>query len=305
MFFRRAAVLSLLLCGIALLSTQGPLARAQQDDEPQITPNQGMRPSNIAPPRTYLTTLDEQGLTLNEGAASAKVHSGEESSCFLPPLKGIHSQIVGVENLRVQSKAQKEFEKSCQVLAEKKYDVAEKQLHAAAEKYPGYPALWVLLGQLLERRQELKGSRESCLRAVSANSSYVPAYLCLADVAAHVPDWNEVLKQSNAALALDPASNEVSYIYNAGANLNLDHLAEAEKSALKGAGIDKSHTDPRLHLLLAQIYEKKGDSANEIVQLRELLKIATQPTDIDVIKRFLAGVEKETGSKQSQAKKED
>lgn len=303
MFFRRAAILSLLLCGIALLSTQGPLARAQMDDDSQAL-RAGMKPSNITPPRTYLTTLDEQSLTLNNSAVSAKLHSGEESSCFLPPLKGIHSQIVGVANLKVQSKAQKDFEKSCRLLAEKKYGVAEKQLHAAAKKYPGYPALWVLLGQLLERRQELKGSRESCLRAVSANSNYVPAYLCLADVAAHVPDWNEVLKQSNAALALDPG-NEVSYIYNAGANLNLDHMAEAEKSALKGAGIDKSHTDPRLHLLLAQIYEKKGDNANEIVQLKELLKIATQPTDIDMIKRFLASVEKEAGLEELQTKKED
>ena len=303
MFFRRAAVLSLLLCGIALFSSRGPLARAQ-DGDPQPL-RSGMTPSNITPPRTYLTKLDEQSLTLNNSAVSAEFHSGEESSCFLPPLRGIHSQIVGVANLRVQSKAEKDFAKSCRLMAEKKYDVAEKQVHAAAEKYPGYPALWVLLGQLLERRQEFKGSRESCLRAVSANSSYVPAYLCLADIAAHVPDWDEVLKQSNAALALDPASNEVSYIYNAGANLNLDHLAEAEKSALKGTGIDKSHGDPRLHLLLAQIYEKKGDSANEMAQLRELLKIATQPTDIDLIKRFLAGVEKEAGLKQSQAKEED
>jgi hypothetical protein len=39
-------------------------------------------------------------------------------------------------------------------------------------------------------------------------------------------------------------------IPNALANLNLRHLPEAEKSALKAAEIDKSNADPRVHFLL-------------------------------------------------------
>jgi predicted Zn-dependent protease len=287
--FRPPAVLSL-FCAIALFNGQVLSARAQA-----VTGlgRPGVTPSNISPPRTYLTTLDEQDLVFNTGGFIPRVRAGQESVCFLPPLTGVHTETVGVADLRAQSQARKDFEKSCRALAERKYDLAERQLRAAAEKYPGYPAFWVLLGQLLEKRQELGGARESCLRAVSANSSYVPAYLCLADIAAHVPDWSEVLKESDVALALDPASNRLSYLYNAGANLNLNHLAQAEKNALKAAEIDQTHSDPRLHFLLAQIYEKKGDLTNETAQLREVLKLATQPTEIDAIKQYLAVVEKE------------
>ena len=42
--------------------------------------------------------------------------------------------------------------------------------------------------------------------------------------------------------------------------------------------IDKSNNDPRIHFLLAQIYEGKGDRSNEATQLREYLKYATIPT---------------------------
>jgi Tfp pilus assembly protein PilF len=287
--FRRPAVLSL-LCGMALFGGQALSARAQ-------LPRPGLPPGSPSPPPvTNLTTLDEQDLVFNSSDFIPKVQAGKESVCFLPPLTGVHTETVGVADLRAQSKARKDFEKSCRALAERKYDLAEKQLRAAAEKYPDYPVFWVLLGQLLEKRQELDGARESCLRAASENSKYLPAYLCLADIAAHVPDWTEVLKESEVALALDPASNGLSYIYSAGANLNLNHLAQAEKNALKAAEIDQAH-DPRLHFLLAQIYEKKGDLTNEAAQLRELLKLAMQPTDIDAIKQYLAVVEREASRK--------
>jgi predicted Zn-dependent protease len=85
----------------------------------------------------------------------------------------------------------------------------------------------------------------------------------------------------------------VAYEYNAAANLNLHNLPEAEKSALRGAEIDKSNIDPRLHFLLAQIYEAKGDRAGEAAQLREYLKFASDPNDVAMVKNYLADLDKQ------------
>ena len=107
-------------------------------------------------------------------------------------------------------------------------------------------------------------------------------------------DWDEVLKLSSRALELDPTSDAVAYGYNAVANLNLHRLSEAEKSALKASEIDKNNSDPRVHFLLAQIYEAKRDPANEAAQLREYLKFASDPSDAAMVKQYLADLEKRT-----------
>jgi tetratricopeptide (TPR) repeat protein len=124
------------------------------------------------------------------------------------------------------------------------------------------------------------------------DTNYAPAYLCLAEVAAHAHDWGEVLNLSNRAIEID-SNNAVAYEYQAAANLNLHNLAEAEKGGLRAAGIDKNHRQPRVYFVLAQIYEAKREPANEAAQLREYLKYADNPDDVAIAKQSLADLEKQ------------
>ena len=78
-----------------------------------------------------------------------------------------------------------------------------------------------------------------CSQSLSTDSHYLPAYLGMADISAHAENWNQVLQLSNRALEIDPTNVAVAYDYNAAANLHLHRLAEAEKSGLKAAEIDK------------------------------------------------------------------
>ena len=66
--------------------------------------------------------------------------------------------------------------------------------------------------------------------------------LCLADIAARKRAWDEVLKLSSRAVEIDPATNAVAYEYNAAANLRINKLGDAEKSALRALEIDKNNT---------------------------------------------------------------
>ncbi|MGH9530138.1 MAG: tetratricopeptide repeat protein [Terriglobales bacterium] len=231
--------------------------------------------------------FEEQQVIMKNNHPQLRPQNPREIACFLPPLVGIHTPTVKVAALATQAKASPEYEKACRAIADKKFDLAEKQLRKAVQKFSEYSALWVLLGQVQEKHNELATARESCQRASKVDPTFVPAYLCLADVAARSKDWNEVLKQSDKALALDPASNAISYMFNAGANFNLHRLSDAEKSGLKASEFAGEDIDPRqLHYLLAEIYEAKGDLVNEVAQLREFLKVA-DGREAEIVKQYL------------------
>ena len=91
---------------------------------------------------------------------------------------------------------------------------------------------------------------------------------------------------SDRALQIDPSNDPIAYDYNAAANMNLHKLEEAERSALKAIEIDHNHIDPRVHFLLAQIYEAKGELAKEESELREFLKFA-DANDAAMVKQYL------------------
>jgi predicted Zn-dependent protease len=101
----------------------------------------------------------------------------------------------------------------------------------------------------------------------------------------------EVLKFSQRAMELNPASDPHAYFYAASAYLQLNRSADAEHSALKGAEIDKQNLEPRVHFLLPQLYEAKGDSARELAQLHEYLKFVGDPQDAAMVKKYVADLE--------------
>jgi tetratricopeptide (TPR) repeat protein len=160
----------------------------------------------------------------------------------------------------------------------------------AKERY-GCVSLW----HAGEWQRRIDEARNACFQGSAVDPTYVPAYLCLADMAARAHAWDEVLKLSGHALEIDPSSNALAYEYHAAANLNLHNLAAAEKSGLRAVEIDTDHREPRAHFVLAQIYEAKGDSANEAAQLREYLKYADSPDDVAIVEQYLSKLEEQTG----------
>jgi Tetratricopeptide repeat len=245
---------------------------------------------------TSATKFDQEQLVLdsNSKAGSPKdAKDAKEDDCFLPPLNGVHAATVGVADLQIPAKAKSEYEHGCAALRSKNMAEAEKHLRNAVKQYQKYAAAWVMLGQSLEVEQKTEEARDACSQPIAGGSDYLPAFLCLADISARLQNWDEVLKLSTRVLAIDPTTDAVGYAYNAAANFNLHNLSKAEESALKAVEIDRSNNDPRVHFLLAQIYEAKGDRSNEASQLREYLKYATDPNDIVMIKSYLSDLDKQ------------
>lgn len=237
------------------------------------------------------TALDQAKLALDSGANASSASGKKESNCFLPPLNGVHAVTVGIADLQIPAKAKNEYDQGCAALRSKNLAAAEKHLRNAVKQYQKYAAAWVMLGQSLEAGQKTEEARKACAQPIADGSDYLPAFLCLADISARLQKWDEVLKFSSRVLELDPTANAVAYAYNAAANFNLHNLSKAETSALKAIEIDRSNNDPRIHFLLAQIYEGKGDRSNEASQLREYLKYATDPNDVAMVKGYLSSLD--------------
>jgi tetratricopeptide (TPR) repeat protein len=230
----------------------------------------------IRPPDTHSNTADE--------------------TCFLPPLTLLSGPSISATQLLIPTGAKVEYQKACASLRKKKTAEAKKHLERAVSDAPKYAAAWVTLGQVLDTQRGADEGRRACLQGAIVDTTYVPAYLCLADIAARERGWDEVLKLTTRAIELDPANNSVAYEYRAAALLNLHELGAAEQSALRAIELDTRHFDTRAHFVLAQVYEAKRDPASEVVQLREFLKYAKDSADIAFVKQALSQLETQAGS---------
>ena len=287
-------VFSLFFALVLIHSSNCILAVGQQEKSTPYPSNPSIDSGEI---RTLPADTPGQVRTGNarNRAAAGQKYRKEEDSCFLPPLNLTGDPVIPVGQLQISTRARKEYQAACAALRDNKTPEAEKHLRKVVQESPKYAAAWVTLGQVLAAQQGNAEARDACTQASTADSSYVRAYLCLADIAARAHDWKEVLAQSTHALDLDPEDNAVAYEYNAAANLNLRDLAAAEKSGLRAAEIDQEHREPRVYFVLAQIYELKGDPQNEAVQLRTYLKYATNPDDVAMARSYLAELEKTQG----------
>jgi tetratricopeptide (TPR) repeat protein len=244
-------------------------------------------------PREVTRTLD--GVNQRNGPDDARLPKKNlqpDGSCLLPPLASITpAPTIAAEQLKIPGKASKEYEEACAALRRRKLPDAEKHLRTAVREYGKYSLAWVTLGQMLSAQRRFDEAKVGCAQATIVDPAFAPAYLCLADFAARSHDWIEVLQLSERALGLGSNWAVVAYEYNAAANLNLHNLAAAEKSGVRAVEMDRDHREPRVHFVLAQVYEAKGDRENEAKQLREYLKYAGDAADVAIIKAALLQLE--------------
>jgi tetratricopeptide (TPR) repeat protein len=216
---------------------------------------------------------------------------GANESCLMWTDAKVQRAMIGAATLKVPGKARGEYKKGCNDVKDKKLASAEDHLRKAVQEYPRYAAAWALLGQVLDAGNRIVEARTACSQASGADSSYMPAYLCLADVAAQLNEWHQTLDQANRALALDPVQNLYGNFYSAIAQFHLSNLPAAERNALETIDADHFHHIPQAHLLLAQIYGANHDLDGVSVQLRAYLKVAPSSPDSAAVRKSLAAIE--------------
>jgi tetratricopeptide (TPR) repeat protein len=212
----------------------------------------------------------------------------EDEACLPWALSQIRGATVSVLRLQVPDKARSEFEKACGDFHKKKLADAEQHVRSAIEKYSNYVAAWVMLGEVLAAQQEGDKAHEACSHANTTDPTYLPPYICLAELDARSGQWEELLNVTKTALGLNPVGDVYAYFYRAMAFFNLNQLPEAEKSALQAEGMDTEHKEATVHYLLAQIYDAKGDVAAATAEIRQFLKLNQDKQKTDEAKQYLA-----------------
>jgi tetratricopeptide (TPR) repeat protein len=200
---------------------------------------------------------------------------------LLSPTSRVPGTTVSITNLRAPKAAQKALERAQKALQKSNLAEGEKDLNMAVTLYPEYAAAWLALGRLYQRQERNEEARKAYSAAVAADDKYVSSYIGLAQLAGLERKWQEVADLTDRALALDPLDLPEGYYYNSLAYYNLNKLDPAERSAWKAQRLDGFHRFPLVHLLLANLLEKKQDAAGAADQLQKYLKFAPDAKDAE------------------------
>jgi len=207
--------------------------------------------------------------------------------------------------------ASRAYEKGLEAERNGKLANARKYFEQAVKIYPPYAIAWFRLGTVLQKEEQNDAARTAYVQATTIDTKFLPPYLSLALMAYAAENWTAVLEltghildlnplnQTAATgyiLDLDPVNYADAYFYNAMANYKLNKFEDAEKSGLKAEHVDLRTHFPQLHLLLAEIFARKGNYAMAIAQIQTYLELVPHAEDADRVREQLAKLEKLNGS---------
>ncbi|MDP9337568.1 MAG: tetratricopeptide repeat protein, partial [Acidobacteriota bacterium] len=221
----------------------------------------------------------------------------------------IDNSTISASAYKAPKEAISAYEKGVDAQRKGKPANARKYFEKAVEIYPAYTNAWFQLGTILEKAQQQDEARTAFTKATSIDSRFLPPYLSLASMAYAGQNWTDVLSYTNHILDVDPLSHMPGYVldmdsasytqacfYNALANYRLNRLAEAEKSGMKTVHMDLETHFPQVHLLLAEIFEKKNDYNTAIVEIRTYLEYVPHGKNAEQVRERLAQLEKVNAS---------
>ena len=221
----------------------------------------------------------------------------EDEACLPWDLSDVRGATVSAMRLGVPSKARSEYEKACGAFKRKKLPEAEQHVRGAIDKYSKYLAAYVMLGQVLQDQQKIGEAREACTKALTADPTYLPPYLCLAGLLDRENQWADLLTLSGQFLGMNPVGDRYSHYFSALAHFHLYNLPEAQKSVTQAIALDTEHHQPGLYFLLAQIYGEQGDVPDAQAQIKLFLKYSNVREDKDAAKQYLAKLQSEQSAK--------
>jgi superkiller protein 3 len=192
--------------------------------------------------------------------------------------------------------ARKAFEKGRESAKKGKLEDAQKNFAKAVEVYPKYASAWFELGRLHEQGNRIEDARKAYAEALAADSKFVSPYLQLAGLSARENKWQEVLDTTDRVIRLNPVDFPFAFFYNAIANLQLQKLDAAEKSAREALKLDERHRIPKIEHVLGIVLAQKNQLKEASEHLEAYLKFAPQASDADMVRKQLAEVDRLRGA---------
>jgi tetratricopeptide (TPR) repeat protein len=203
---------------------------------------------------------------------------------------------VSATSVQAPNGARKAFEKGRDQQKKQKWDDAQRSFEKAVEIYPKYAVAWFELGRLKLRKTDEVGAREAFNQALGADSKFVSPYQGLAELAMRHSEWQDVVKNTDQILALNPVSFPDAWFQNSVGNYSLKNFEAAERSARRGLKIDPAHQIPELEYMLGMILMQKASYKEAEEHMQQFLHLASQPADREEAQKQLAQIAKLSAS---------
>jgi tetratricopeptide (TPR) repeat protein len=223
--------------------------------------------------------------------AHRRFDSPDVGAVVLHRLANVEGQTISATGAAAPDSARKSLDKAMEALKKKSLDEAQKELKKAVEIYPAYASAWFQLGRVQESRSRWADAADAYRKSIAADAKYLYPYERLYLVTAHQEQWPEVREVTAKAIHLDPVDFPRAYYFNAIANLNLNDMDVAEKSAREAVRLDLA-TNPRAGYVLGVILARKQAYSEAADLLRAYLKALPNSPDTDIAKQQLAALYK-------------
>ena len=197
--------------------------------------------------------------------------------------------------------ARKNYAKGLDAAAQGDWSSAIAALQKAVAAYSDYSSAWLALGTLQLNRGAKASAEKSLLEAVRADPKFALPLIPLADLESMHGDWRATLEHSQKAIDLNSAAFPDAYALNAMANVSLQNVDAAEKSAREGLRLDTQHQYPELEYSLGAVLFSKNDMAGAKEHLQAYINELPNGPNATVARGELAQIKE---SKEMSAKEE-
>lgn len=238
--------------------------------------------------RAALAGYRSSQVTLSASQTTGDIDIG---TIVMYPSTRVPGTTVSVTSLAAPKAAKKALARAEKAAEKKNLGEAETDLKAALTAYPSYAAAWYDLGQIYEQSGRIEDAQNAFSKALQADGYFVNPYVELARLAGRESKWQLAADLTAHALEIDPIDLPEGYFINCVANYNLDNYDAAERSARKLEPLDSARRFLQAHLVRANIYRHKRDSAAEAAQLRVYLKYAPRGANADQARSRLQELE--------------
>ena len=211
----------------------------------------------------------------------------------LQKIAGAEGSTISFASLNAPKKAQKAYNNAIKETKKKKPNLAkaEQELVKALDLYPEYASAWFILGQVYESQKKPAEARDAYGKALAADDKYVNPYLRIALMDAQEQKWGEVRTTTNRVLKLNPYHFPDAYFYNSIANLNLNNLSAAEKSAREAIKLNVDRRFPQVEQILGVALAQQNNYEEAAVHLKKYLELVPNAQNADMIKTQISEIE--------------
>lgn len=253
-------------------------------------PSRGMSQSQLATCelRASLAGYRSDAISLAERRSLDNPNIG---TIFLHRLSNVEGLTISATTALAPKEARKAYQKGLEAERRNKPDEALKEFEKSVAIYPKFAAAWFQAGTIYEQRDQPDQARNAYAQSIAADAKYLHPYERLYMMAYRAGNWQDAADWSDRMLRLDPFDYPEAYSYNAIANLRLNRLDAAEKSAREAVKLDAGHRDAKANYTLGYILAQEGSFEEAARYMRACLEIEPEGKQADTVRKQLGEIE--------------